>query len=344
MPKVSVIMPVYNGEKFVQDAINSILNQTFSDFELILINDGSNDSSLQVISSYNDPRIVLINNIVNTGLPNVRNQGLYASRGEYIAWLDSDDISVPERLEKQVEFLDKNPQVGMCGAWIQMLGAGNNSVVQFPSDPEFIRAQMLFSNCFANSTTMMRAACTREINLRFDLSHHLSQDYGLWVRIPRHWKITNIPEVLTTYRLHSSQVTEIYKRKQIELSWEIQKEQLLALGIESTEQDRLIHMSLSGFIPNTFQVYAKLFEAKNYLIKLDKANQKHNCYNQRVFREILLTKWLTASNLNSLPITLMLISYWMMLKFGIINFDTLRHVTKKNAKSILNRLISVFAE
>src|SRR5688572_6223180 len=334
MPKVSVIMPVYNGEKFVQDAINSILNQTFSDFELIVINDGSNDSSLQAISSYNDPRILLINNVVNTGLPNVRNQGLYISRGQYIAWLDCDDVSVPERLEKQVKFLDKNPRVGMCGSWIQMLSSGNNLVVQFPSDPEFIRAQMLFSNCFANSTTMMRADCSREINLRFDQSHYLSQDYGFWVRIPRSWKLTNIPEILTIYRLHTNQVTALYKQKQIDIASEIQREQLLYLGVVPTAHEKNIHMSLGGFIPTAFENLDKVFAVRNYLIKLNKANKKEKIYAQRAFQKVLLEKWQLASSSSVLSTKLILVSYWMIFKFDIINLGLLCRAVKKIGRMI----------
>jgi glycosyltransferase involved in cell wall biosynthesis len=337
-PKVSVIIPVYNGEKFVRDAIESILNQTFPDFELIVINDGSRDSSAKIIALYNDPRIVFINNDINTGLPNVRNQGLDTSRGQYIAWLDCDDISVPERLEKQVKLLDENPRIGVCGAWMKIIGGSRDLIAQYPVDSEYIRASLLFNSCLANSTVMMRAACTREIGLRFDSSHHLAQDYGLWVRIPRQWEITNLPETLTIYRLHTDQVTTIYGKKQIDISWEIQKTQLSELGVIPTEQERIVHMSLSGFIQHTFEDPARLIEARDYLIKLDQANKKHKIYDKKALREVLLGKWLVASSSNLSSLKLMLISYWMRFKFDTMRFDLPWRVIKDLGRMIMKGL------
>jgi glycosyltransferase involved in cell wall biosynthesis len=338
IPKVSVIMPVYNGEKFLRDAVESILNQTFSDFELIVINDGSSDSSVQIITSYTDPRIVFINNDSNMGLPYVRNQGVDVSRGEYIAWLDCDDTSMLDRLEKQERLLDENPQIGVCGAWVKIIGGGSEIIAQYPSDPEYVRASLLFNNCLANSTVMMRAACTRDIGLRFDPSHHLSQDYGLWVRIPRPWQITNLPEVLTIYRLHENQVTEVHKQKQLDISWQIQKWRLLELGILPTEKERILHMSLSGFIQNTFEDPDKLFEASDYLIKLDNLNHKYKIYDKKNFREVLWGKWVGASRSWSSSGRLMLRSARMRLRFGTLKPDLPGRVVKKLARIIVKAL------
>lgn len=330
-------MPVYNGEKFLRDAIDSILAQTFKDFELVLINDGSNDSSADIIASYDDPRIVFINNRENTGLPKVRNQGLDVSRGEYIAWLDCDDMSLPGRLEKQVELFDKNPRVGVCGAWMKIIGGTQDEIVQHPTNPEFIRAKMLFNNCLANSTVMMRAACTREIDLRFDLSQHLSQDYGLWVRIPKQWQIVNIPQVLTLYRLHSGQVTARYQQIQIDITWQIQNQQLSGLGISPTAGEKIIHMGLSGFIQDTFETPGEVLDARKYLIKLYQANKKYNIYAQKAFRDVLLEKWnLIAGRLGFSP--MMVTSYWMIFKFDIISYDLFWRVIKKIMRFLVKTL------
>ena len=331
-PKVSVIIPIHNGEKFLREAIESILDQTFPNFELIVINDGSNDSSVNIISSFTDSRIVCINNKTNTGLPRVRNQGLYVSRGQYIAWLDCDDISIPERLETQVKFLDEHPQIGVCGAWVKIVGDGKETIARYPENPEYIRASLLFNNFVVNSTVMMRAACTREVGLRFDLSHHLSQDYGLWVRIPKPWQITNIPRVLTVYRQHSSQVTAIHKQKQIDIAWEIQKEQLSRLGISPTEKERMIHLSLSGLVHHTYENLDQIFEARDYLIKLNKANKKYERYTKKAFREVLFEKWWVVGRSNSLSIKQILISYWKIFSFEIVNFGLLLRTIKKLGK------------
>jgi glycosyltransferase involved in cell wall biosynthesis len=328
-PQVSVIMPVYNGEKYLAEAINSILGQTFHEFELIIINDGSHDSSADIVRSYTDPRIVFIENEINTGLPRVRNQGLYTSRGQYIAWLDCDDVSVPERLEIQVKFLDEHPRIGVCGGWIKMVGDGKETVARYPADPGYIRASMLFNNFVVNSTVMMRAACTREVGLRFDLSHHLSQDYGLWVRIPEPWQITNLPKVLTRYRLHTSQVTTIHKQKQIDVAWKIQKEQLASLAIIPTDKERLIHLSLSGLVQHTFENPNQVFEVREYLVKLNNANKQYKRYNQKAFRYVLFEKWWGVGRSSSLSIKKKLISCWKIFKFDIVSFDLLLRAINK---------------
>jgi glycosyltransferase involved in cell wall biosynthesis len=336
IPKVSVIMPVYNGEKFLRDAVESILNQTFSDIELIVINDGSSDSSVQIITSYTDPRIVFINNDSNMGLPYARNQGVDVSRGEYIAWLDCDDTSMPDRLEKQVRLLDENPQIGVCGAWVKIIGGGSDVIAQYPSDPEYVRASLLFNNCLANSTVMMRAACTRDIGLRFDPSHHLSQDYGLWVRIPRPWQITNLPEVLTIYRLHTDQVTEVYKQKQIDISWQIQKGQLLELGILPTEEERTIHMGLSYLISKIFENPDIMPVISRYINRIHKANQERKLYNNKSLQKVLLEKWRFASEKDTSSKRFWLLSFWMSFKFDDRKLALPLRIIKKLLQIIQN--------
>ena len=114
-PKVTVLMPVYNCEKYLRESIESILNQTFKDFEFLIINDGSSDKSAEIVESYNDNRINFVQNEKNIGLAASLNRGLDIAKGEYIARMDADDISLPERLEKQVRFMETNPQIGICG-------------------------------------------------------------------------------------------------------------------------------------------------------------------------------------------------------------------------------------
>lgn len=121
-------MPVYNAQEYIREAIDSILNQTFSDFEFIIINDGSTDNSVEIIKNYNDPRIVLVDNTENKGLVSVLNQGLQLAQGEYIARMDADDISLPNRFMEQVNYLDKHPQVGILGAWFHIFGDKINRI------------------------------------------------------------------------------------------------------------------------------------------------------------------------------------------------------------------------
>jgi glycosyltransferase involved in cell wall biosynthesis len=266
-------------------------------------------------------------------LPSVRNQGLDVSHGEYIAWLDCDDVSVPERLEKQVSFLDKNSHIGICGGWAKIID-NDKMIIKHPSDPEYIKSSLLFYNCLVNSTVMMRSACIQDIGLRFDSSHYLSQDYGLWTRVARNWKITNLSEVLVMYNIHTKQITNIHKQKQIDISWEIQKEQLSKLGIVPTENERVIHMGLGGFIKNAFEDASKILKVKEYLIKLDRANNKHKIYDRQTFQKVLLERWLDASNSKLSSTFLMLTSYWMKLRFNNMKISALHRAMVKIGRNI----------
>ena len=143
-PQVTVFIPVYNRRAFIGPAIESMLAQTFEDFELLIVDDGSTDGGLEIMRSYEDPRVRVVANERNQGIPKTRNRGLELARGEYIALLDSDDVSVPDRLARQVEFLDRNPLYAEVGAWSQAMdesGTPLRSVKIQPTHPEEVRAR-----------------------------------------------------------------------------------------------------------------------------------------------------------------------------------------------------------
>jgi glycosyltransferase involved in cell wall biosynthesis len=292
-PKVSVVMPVYNGERYVRAAIDSVLAQSFKDFELIIINDGSSDGSADVIESYRDPRIVYVCNSENTGLAKVRNKGLDVTRGEYIAWLDCDDISLPQRLEKQVSLLDADPRLGLCGTWVRTIDGAKEDVWKYPTDREFLRARMLFDDPLATSSIMMRAACVREAELRFNLEHPPAEDYELWERISREWGITNIPEILTLYRLHAMQTSVVKVQKQKESVWAIQNDLLSQLGIKTTDDEMRLHLNIGmdwHYLPDMERVRL----SESWLLKLEKANHAQKVFPANALRRVLAERWLLA--------------------------------------------------
>jgi glycosyltransferase involved in cell wall biosynthesis len=294
-PKVSVVMPVYNGERYIRAAIDSILAQSFKDFELVIINDGSSDGSAQVIESYSDSRIVYVCNTENTGLANVRNKGLNLVRGEYIAWLDCDDISLSRRLEKQVTLLDANPRIGLCGTWVRTIDGATEDVWKYPTDPEFLHARMLFDDPLATSSIMMRASCVREPELCFDLEHPPAEDYELWERISRGWEVTNIPEILTLYRLHAMQTSVVKSQKQKDSVWSIQNSLLSQLGIEATDDEMQLHLDIGAgwrFLPDMERVIA----SELWLLKIEKANQVRKIFPEDGLRRVLAERWAIAAS------------------------------------------------
>lgn len=213
-PSVSVVMPAYNAEKYLREAIDSILAQTYTDFELIIINDGSTDATKEIIQSYTDPRIVYIENEVNSGICVTLNKGLDAARGKYIARMDSDDIALPNRLETQVRYMDSNPGLGASGSDIEVFGEGiEPHVFTQLHSPEECLAGLIFNSCFAHPTVIIRKSVLDKHNLRYKDEFRGLEDYELWWQIGKYSGLNNIAHPLLRYRHHKGQETQNVSQK-----------------------------------------------------------------------------------------------------------------------------------
>ncbi len=232
-PRVSVILPAYNSEKYIDESINSILNQTFTDFELIILNDGSTDKTPEIIQKYadSDKRIIFVNNRENRGLIAVLNQGLDMARGEYIARMDSDDISLPERFDKQVKYLDQNPDVGVLGTKIQGFGVIDAAGIQIPV---VTAIDMLKDNYIAHPSVMVRKSIIDKYNLRYNPDYIHCEDMELWSRMIFLTKIHNIMEILLMYRITGNNISTQNWNHQKTMSTKIRndlKRRLAAAGM-----------------------------------------------------------------------------------------------------------------
>ena len=218
MPKVTVLMSVYNGELYLREAIESILAQTYRDFELLIVNDGSTDSSREIILSFNDPRIRLLDNECNLGLTRSLNKGWKLAQGEFIARQDADDISEPERLAKQVICLEKNPDVVLVGTWHREMDAQGNLLGEWelPRTWTQIRWSLLYFTPFVHSSVMLRqSAIVKQIGFyNEDLSY--SQDYELWFRIASLMPVVSLDERLVRTRINPNSMTATYGEKALE--------------------------------------------------------------------------------------------------------------------------------
>lgn len=201
-PVISVVMPVYNGEKYLREAIDSILNQTYTDFEFIILNDGSTDNTEKIILSYSDPRILYIKNDVNAGIVKTLNRGIGLAKGAYIARMDCDDISVPCRFEKQVEFFRSHADIYVCGTWIKLFNSVERSFC-YPTRHEDIKSGLLFNPCMAHSSLMIKKNVFDYS--RYDEKYDKIEDYALWLDLADNFKFANIPLFLLKYRIHCSQ-------------------------------------------------------------------------------------------------------------------------------------------
>ena len=213
-PKVTVLMPVYNGEKYLREAIDSILSQTFTDFEFLIINDGSTDRSVEFIKSYPDPRIRLVHNETNLGLIPSLNKGVDLSQGEYIARMDCDDISLPQRLEKQVNFMDTHREVGVCGTWAKVIDINNNVVRNYKTPAGDMAGKLCWwPSVFVHPTCMMRRELLKMIRYSSDYPH--AEDYDLWLRLCNKTGFFNLNQFLLLYRVHAENVTATKRTEQL---------------------------------------------------------------------------------------------------------------------------------
>lgn len=201
-------MPVYNGEKFIRETIDSILNQTYQNFEFIIINDGSIDSTQQIISSYNDKRIVLLNLAGNQGISNARNMGTDLSKGEFIALCDADDLYEPNRLQIQLDFLSSHPAVDICSGYFIILENSKETLIKYKqhTDQE-IKEHFFAGNCICQPCVMGKAGVFKKF--KYDSSLQVSGDYDLWTRMAMGGVVfANIPCLLMKYRFHPAQATK----------------------------------------------------------------------------------------------------------------------------------------
>ncbi len=292
-PRVTVFIPVYNRERYIGAAITSILAQSFTDYELLLIDDGSTDRSVEIMRSYSDPRIRVVCNGANLGIPKTRNRGLQLARGEYIALLDSDDVAHPRRLEKQVAFLDRHPDYAQVGSWdraIDEQGRLLKKVKRQPVRPDDIHAQLLFRCCLSNRSIMARTAILRAYGYRDDYPR--CQDYELHVRLAKCYKLGNLPDVLVFGRVHPQQITWQTAALGDEKKREIMGTLLDELGVSFNPADLDAHLMLSRmrklrFVPD--RTYVEWAEA--WLCKLQEANRRTRCYAEPALVRAVSEKW-----------------------------------------------------
>lgn len=213
MPKISVLMPVYNTNlAYLEEAINSVLKQSEPDFEFLILNDSPDNSELEkFILSYDDKRIKYIKNEKNMGISASRNKLIDLASGKYLATMDHDDISMPERFKKEADYLDTHLQTGVVSSWYQRMG--KNKIVKFPSDNSDISMYLTDDSYISHSASMIRKSVLDENNIRYESEFTPAEDYALWCRLIGKTEFHNIPEVLFLYRKHENQTSKLQTEK-----------------------------------------------------------------------------------------------------------------------------------
>ncbi len=260
MPRVSVLMPVYNvKEEYLRESIESILNQTFTDFEFIILDDCSSNNVEEIVKSYGDDRIRFYRNSENLGIAKSRNKLMDLARGEYSALMDNDDISHPERLKKQVDFLDNNPDISILSTAYETFPEKHIIV-----HPKSVRYLDLYKGCVvAHPAVMFRTERLREYKLKYKESYICSQDYELWARAIRYLKIANLDSVLLKYRVSSDSITHCKTEKAQEEDNIIKQNMLDFLTENSELQAGIASLLFDISAKREYRLPEKIFSVKN---------------------------------------------------------------------------------
>ena len=288
-PLISVIMPAYNSEKYISQAIDSVLGQTCGDFEFLICDDASDDKTYDIVSHYTDSRIRGYSNQENLGVTQTLNDLIQKSSGRYIARMDADDCCRSDRFVKQLDFLKINCDIGVCGSWFYSIRDGSKNLVQTPEDNDSIRFQMLFDCPFCHPSIMFRSAIAKDKNLYYDEYYTHVEDYEYWVRLSYAGiRLANIAEPLIDYRLHGGSVGSTHSIAQQACAKKVRLLQLERLGIVPSDAEYNLH---SRAIPDVAQDLDMIRAYGQWLQKMMGANQCSKIYGNSRFALDLADRW-----------------------------------------------------
>lgn len=287
-PLISILMPIYNGEKYLAEAIDSVLSQTYEHWELVLLDDGSSDNSLGIIYSYTDRRIRFAQNEQNLGIVATRNKLFDMAKGVYFAIMDCDDIFYPEKLEKQVAFMEQNLTCGVCGTWARKIAADGKSIgtIQPPVEDQYIKINLLFQSSFIHSASLIRKEALGD--LRYEKEFPVCVDFNLWERLKSDTFFYNIPEYLVAYRWHNENISTEKGKLQENKRNEIIIRQLSSFGDFTKEEEQQV-ITIGNLLPIANKEMKKL---TNVLEKLLETNQRNHIFDTTRFMAFLTYRWI----------------------------------------------------
>lgn len=289
-PILSVLMPVFNSELFVAEAVESILNQTFKDFEFLILDDASTDKSFEIIKEFEkrDSRIKVFQNENNLGVVESRNKLINISKGKYIAWLDSDDIAFENRFEKQINFLEAHPEIGMAGAYPVIIDENGKKTGKwwFETDTQKLKIELFFHSPFLSSSVMIRKSCLPQ-NF-YDSKFTVAEDFDLYSKISENSDIANIPEFLVKYRINSKGLSKSNTEKMEQLSVQVIKEHAERLGIK-LEENTIKNLRKSKTSLKTAS--EEVAEIEKSLILFKKLLTKNGRFEETAIDEVIQKYW-----------------------------------------------------
>jgi len=290
---LSIVMPVYNAEKYIQQAVTSLLEQSYRDFELIVVNDGSTDKSMEIIQGFNDERIRILHNDKNRGIVYSRNRGNAAARGRYLAPFDADDVARADKFEKQLAFLEAHPEYGMIGSWARLIDARGHVMRQkwkVNAPPERIPSILLFRNYFVQSSVVIRREAIPEEG--YAEGYDAVEDYRMWGLVARRYKVWNYPAYLLQYRIHEQGIT---KRESDQMAGRDAKVFPLLyepFHIQLNKRNLQLLQTLKDNRPITD--LQDLNDLEVFFLHLLSQNKKHQVVDQKQLLSVVTTRWIKA--------------------------------------------------
>ncbi len=295
VPAITVLMPVYNGEKYLREAIDSILTQTFTNFEFLIINDGSTDSSEQIILSYTDPRIRYVKNEANLKLIASLNKGFTLAAGKYVIRTDADDVNHAERLQLQYNFMEQHPDVGLLGTGFETFGENlPTKTVIYSPDHNTICLKHLYQIHLSHGTSIFRMEVVRKNKLFFDPAYAHAEDYELWTRFSAVSKLANIPQVLYRVRHHEHEVSRLHSNVQQQNSLRVRQNQFKKLGCPLSEEGISLFTKIAQHEYTCGTQYIE--QAQKLLEELTRANDQTGFIDRQFFKQSMATYWFNIAN------------------------------------------------
>ena len=258
-PLVSVIIPAYNAQDYIGDAINSVLEQTYKNIEVIIIDDKSTDETSKIAATYakNDKRIIFIKNDQNLGIGGNRSKGLELAKGEYICWQDADDISIPDRIEKQVDVLESKPKAGVVGGWLQFFSnEGEGAVRKYSADDKELRSKIFMYNPVAQPASMFRSECFDKVG-GYNEAYKVSEDLEMLFRVGEEYEFANVQAIVLKYRQSSTSLTATKLREMEKTTLQIRDHYKNSPSYNYTFADTLYNLAqrVSLYMPTKLRMF-----------------------------------------------------------------------------------------
>lgn len=292
-PTISVVIPVYNAAAYLAEAIQSILDQTFTDFEMIIIDDASTDDSYAIAQTFTDPRIRMLRNEQNRGIVYTRNRGLAEIKGQFYAPFDADDVAMPHKLAKQIAFLQQHPTFGMVGCWAQHIDSHGHLLAEkwkLNASPEAILPILLFRNYFVQSALLIRREAIPAEG--YETGFDIGEDYLMWIAIAEKYQVWNLPEYLLTYRRHGQSTTSKDPEALSNYDHKIQRYIFNYFGVPITDQEIALLLNVKDSKP--LNSLAELRDVEQLLLKIGRAFEKLWPEKIAALNRATLNRWLKA--------------------------------------------------